>query len=95
MAKREIELGDLVVDKISGYKGVVNSIAKCLTGCDRADVTPNKLDKDGKIPTGYWFDLYQLKIIKKGVVKPSAVQEPIKKIGRKDGGPPTISRGTR
>lgn len=86
-----IELGDMVQDKISGFKGIANSLAKCLTGCDRVEVVPNKLNKEGKLADGYWFDEYQLKVVKRGVIRPATVQEPKKKTNRKVGGPPAKS----
>ena len=86
----EINLGDEVKCKVTGYQGVVTSIAKCLTGCDRATVQP-PVNKEGKFPDGMWFDLAALKLIKKGKVKPESVQErPTKeKPHAKPGGPPT------
>lgn len=83
-----INLGDEVKCKVTGFKGVVISIAKCLTGCDRAAVQP-AVSKDGKHPDSLWFDVGALDIIKKGKVKPSSVRDadPEKK-----GGPPSRGR---
>lgn len=87
----KVELGDEVADKISGFRGIVYGLAKCLTGCDRADIRPGKLDKDGKLAEGYWFDVHQLKILKKQKVPYQSVQAPESKPKRKVGGPPMKS----
>lgn len=86
----EVELGDRVECKISGFVGIVTAIAQCLTGCDRAEVSA-PMKKTGEKGDSYFFDVAALKVIKKQVVKPSHVQEPEEKQGRKVGGPPTRS----
>ncbi len=87
-----VELGDEVKCKVTGHKGIVTAIAKCLTGCDRAEVKP-PCDKDGKMMDGYWIDLAALEVTKKQKVKPESVQE-VADMGSerpKKGGPPTRS----
>ena len=86
----EIELGDEAKCKVTGFQGIVTSIAHCLTGCDRATVQP-PVNKDGKFPDAMWVDVAALKLIKKGKVKPAHVQEqPTKeKPHARPGGPPT------
>lgn len=93
MRKETVELGDEIVDKITGFKGIATAIAKCLTGCDRVEIKPMKLDDKGDLPNSYWFDVGQVRIIKKQRVKPESVQEPMQKSNRRVGGPPTSSRG--
>lgn len=89
MGKEVVELGDKVKCKITEFEGIVCAIAKHLTGCDRADVRPSGVDKDGKLKEGYWFDVNALAILKKQVVKAKDVQDerPDKK-----GGPPSRAR---
>lgn len=77
-----VELGDLVECKITGFSGVVTSYAKCLTGCDRITVQP-PVKKDGKHPDSLWFDVAAVKVLKKQKVKSKEVQ------GEKKGGWPT------
>lgn len=56
----EIKLGDEVIDKITGLKGI--AIAKCeyLYGCKQFQIQPKA--KDNKIIKGYWIDEPQLKL---------------------------------
>jgi len=58
----KIELGTKVKSNISGFKGIVVSRSEHLNGCYRYWVAP-KVDKDGKLPDGYWFDEHELEII--------------------------------
>jgi hypothetical protein len=57
-------LGDVVKDKISGFKGVAVSRHSYLNGCDRISVQP-LVDKKGKISESVTFDEPQLKTIAK------------------------------
>lgn len=72
-----IELGDEVMDTVSGFKGVAVAITKWLNGCTRISVQP-KVDKDGKLPESNCFDEPQLKVTK-------AVKRP--EPDRRTGGP--------
>ncbi len=63
-----IELGDQVVDSVSGFKGIVVAITKYLNGCNRVHIQP-KVKKDGTLPEGQSFDEPQIKLIKPKKVK--------------------------
>lgn len=79
------ELGDEVQCKVTGFRGVVTSIAKCLTGCDRVTIQP-PITKDGKHADALWFDINAVEILKKAKVK----TENVTGKGRKGkGGPPS------
>lgn len=82
MKKNEVNLGDEVECKITGFKGIVTGYAKMLTGCDRVVVQP-RADKDGKMSESSWLDVAAVTILKKSKVKQSEVQ------GIKKGGWPT------
>lgn len=82
-----IELGDEVKCKITGYRGICTAIAKCLTGCDRIEIRP-PITKDGKMSESYWFDEAACVVIKKQKIPPNKVQD--ERIDKK-GGPPTKS----
>ena len=66
---RHIELlGYQGEDKITGFKGVIDSVCFDLYGCIQISLKP-PIDKDGKIPEAYWFDVTRVKInTKKRVV---------------------------
>ena len=51
----EFENGVECSSKISGFKGVIISCSHHLNGCDRYYVQP-KVNKDGEVPDGLWFD---------------------------------------
>jgi hypothetical protein len=57
-----VNLGDLVEDKISGFKGIAVARHSYLNGCDRITVQP-EVDKHGKMLDSASFDEPQLKII--------------------------------
>jgi len=59
-----------VVDRPSGYKGIVTSISFDMSGCVQAYVRAG-IDKDGKLADGYWFDTKRLRVIgEKPVIDP-------------------------
>ncbi len=49
-------------DRITGFAGVITSISFDLYGCVQAVITPNGLDKDGKIQDGRWMDTNRLEV---------------------------------
>jgi len=53
---KEIVLGSKAKDFISGFEGVVTGKCIYLTGCVQYLLTPDHLDKDGKILDAQWFD---------------------------------------
>lgn len=71
----KIQNGDEVVSNISGFKGIVTSSSCHLNGCNRYWASP-PIDKDGKLPEGYWFDENELSVIKKTKVKPVVNDDP-------------------
>lgn len=57
-----IELGSKVKSVVSGFEGVITSRSEHLNGCNRYWVAP-KIDKDGKLPDGYWLDEHELEVV--------------------------------
>jgi len=62
MSDFTIALGSKVKSNISGFQGMVTSRAEHLNGCNRYWVSP-PVDKDGKLPDGYWFDEGELDVV--------------------------------
>ncbi len=62
-----VELGQVVKDNISGFKGI--AVCRCiwLHGCERIVVQP-PIGKDGKLPETGCFDEPQLEIVGEGVL---------------------------
>lgn len=67
MAK-EVNLGDEVKDTVTGFQGIASSRTIYLNGCERIGIQP-PMDKEGKIPEAYHFDIDQIQVIKAGKVK--------------------------
>lgn len=63
-------LGKKVRDRVTGFAGVVTSVAFDLPGCIMATVTPDALDKDGKVQDGRWLDVNRLEITDDNRVMP-------------------------
>ena len=63
-----VKLGDLVEDKISGFKGVAVSAHHYMQGCIRISVQP-AVDSDGKLPELQAFDEPQLIVKSEEYVK--------------------------
>ena len=76
----EFELGIECYSKVSGFKGMITSRSQHLNGCDRYWIQP-KVDKDGKMPDGLWFDDGEL-VVKKATKK-------IKRTNNDNGGFPS------
>ncbi len=80
----EIKLGDLVVDSVSGFKGVAIAQTTFLHGCRRVGIQP-RIDKDGKLPNAQWFDEPQLQ----------NMEPELCKVGSRETGGPMVSMPTR
>jgi hypothetical protein len=66
--KQRISLGDRVVDKITGFSGIVVSRTEWLYGCVRLSVQPEKLRLEGKPVDAQVFDEPQLELVQTEVV---------------------------
>lgn len=69
MAKKaiagEIELGDLVRDRITGFEGVVVAVTHWITGCARISIQPQSLNKEGQPTELATIDITQLELLEK------------------------------
>ena len=61
----KVNLGDEVLDPITGYKGVAIGLTTWLYGCERITVQMKGVNKEGELYQSQAFDEPQLKIIKK------------------------------
>ena len=52
-------LGREAEDRVTGFKGVVTSLAFDLYGCIQAVIQPNT-DPEGKVPDGRWLDVVRI-----------------------------------
>lgn len=87
MASDAFKLGDLVKDKVTGFKGVIIAKTEWLNGCVRMALQPQGLTKEGKPFESYTVDVEQLEMVKDSACAPP---EPV----RAHGGPrPDATRG--
>jgi hypothetical protein len=63
-------LGHEAKDKVTGFTGMVSSIAFDAYGCIQAVLTP-KVGKDAKYPDGHWFDVNRLEVGKRILPMPT------------------------
>jgi len=61
---KNVELGDRVKCKITGFKGIVEAITNWVNGCSRAGVRSEKLSEKGGQLDLEWIDCSQLKVLK-------------------------------
>ena len=64
----KIKLGSQAQDKITGFKGIVIGYVIYVTGCNQYCIKP-KVDKEGKIQEGEWFDEGTVELIGKGILE--------------------------
>jgi len=65
MKRKKVNLGDEVLDPISGYKGTALGITMWLYGCERITVQMKGTDSEGNLYPTQSFDEPQLKVTKK------------------------------
>lgn len=91
MDRKELKLGDLVQDQVTGIKGIATSKTEFLNGCLQVEVTP-KLKEGEMSPEkafGINIDVQQLKRIGNGInvptktVKKSESGGPMTRVGRR------------
>jgi hypothetical protein len=68
MKSKQLQLGDKVKDKITGFEGIATSRTVYINGCVRIGIQPVKLSKEGKTQEADYFDEGQIEIIKAGVI---------------------------
>ena len=63
---RQIKLGQLAKDVVTGFTGVLTGHANYLTGCDQYSIQP-LVDDKGKLEDARWFDDGRIEIIEEKV----------------------------
>lgn len=63
MAKN-VQLGSVVRDRITGFEGIAFGRHEYLTGCNKVTVQPQSPDKDGAPRKPEWFDEQTLDVLK-------------------------------
>lgn len=62
-ALKSPHLGKTVVDKITGFRGIVSGHCIYITGCDQLLVQPQcKEDDISKVPSAAWIDINRLDV---------------------------------
>jgi hypothetical protein len=70
-----LKLGDRVRHRVNGFEGIATGITEYLQQCRQILVTPEKLDKDGKVLDSHWYDEPWLDLVLAGVYRPKAAAE--------------------
>lgn len=70
----EIQLGGRVKDRVSGFAGIATARTTFLNGCVRVCVDAEKVNKDGSVPSGLWFDEQQLELVQAAPPKMKPLQ---------------------
>ena len=68
MNEKKIQLGDEIIHKITGTKGIATAKTSYISGCDRIAIT-QKIKKDGTLPDSLTFDEPELEVVKKKKAK--------------------------
>ena len=71
---KEIKLGDVARDSITGYEGVVFGLTEWLYQCRRFGLQAKELTKEGKPHDIQWFDELQCELVSSG--QPIQIAEP-------------------
>ncbi len=84
-----VKLGNMVIDTVSGFKGVAVIRSEYLQGCCRIGVQP-KIKRDGSLPDLQHFDEPQLKVSQRNVARkprnpggPAYAEAPEKKVSKR------------
>ncbi|MBA7551454.1 hypothetical protein ES705_43994 [subsurface metagenome] len=56
-------LGQRVIEKITGFEGVIMARTEYASGCIQYGILTNQLNKDGKIPDWEWLDESRLALV--------------------------------
>ncbi|KKM65075.1 hypothetical protein LCGC14_1494990 [marine sediment metagenome] len=72
--RKDLPLGRLAMDMVSGFKGIIESRTEWLNGCFRIGLAPNHLDKDGKMLESRAFDAEQIEVLPLRVAKEKPVE---------------------
>ncbi len=75
-----ITIGDVAVNNITSFTGLVDAKIEYLTGCTQFRLQPRDL-KDGKIQEAVWFDENRLTVVQKSAVECFRTE---------NGGPPPV-----
>jgi hypothetical protein len=61
---KSVKLGQVVKDKITGFKGVAVAVCRYINGCTQVEIQPQVL-KDSFPVKSAWIDIQQLETVKK------------------------------
>jgi hypothetical protein len=64
---KEVKLGVLCRDIVTGFEGIVVAETKWLSGCIRFTLQPQDRTKEGALKDAQAFDVEQLEVVGKGV----------------------------
>ncbi len=65
---KQADLGDEVVDTVSGFRGIVINVTRFLHGCEQCGVQA-PVTKDKKLGDSYSFDRPRLRVVTRNKIK--------------------------
>lgn len=86
---KQVHLGDVARDRISGFRGVVTARTEWLYGCIRVALAPTLLKESGELREAEWFDENQVDVVERSYERPREDQVP----SAGTGGPPRAHGG--
>jgi hypothetical protein len=84
-----IKLGSKVKDSITGFSGIATSRVEFMYGCNRIQIEPDELNKEGKPIEGQYFDEQRVELILED--KPKVSKESTARSGG-DYPPPSLNK---
>lgn len=72
---QQINLGDEVRDRVTGYKGIVVCVAEWLNGCRRLLVQAEGLQESGQPIEAVYVDEPQLELVERGAFTPRPAEQ--------------------
>jgi len=64
---KDVEIGDRVRDKLTGFVGIAYGRWECMTGCVIFDVYP-PMKEDGTVPDSKWVDEARCEVLEEQAV---------------------------
>ena len=83
MTMNKVRLGDMALDTITGYEGIVEAETLWLNGCRRLSLQAKGVDDKGKVRESYTTDETTIELVESAAVSTRA--------HRRTGGPPDAS----
>lgn len=72
---KEINLGNVARDKITGFEGIVVAKVDYLTGCSQMCLQPQSFENTSSLPKSQYFDVKKLEYVGPGISLDEVAEE--------------------